>query len=547
MAEAFYTGFHDALVQNAAGVMKDEVTIFDFINILPQIRAGLEWLRQDFDAKVSRESESIKEYCSNAIEEVHKCFAQYTQVIEQMEAYSNRLDKLLLEAEVKRIGDIFNRLNVAFLFYRNEAFIARGPSSHGGVNYLINIIDRIMGGEDGWDELGRAIYLEHQASEQASALIEAAEQNVFSGGMNTFFTSYREILSHIQYALDSRDAASLAPLRENMAAWGEYYKKYDIHFLLRAHSSTPTSLPLANLVIYHGQQIAAGAGDMAIFQYFLNELKQLYEKVRYRYDEVSTRQKPTSVIEAEESELLDRTLKNIARAVVGFEIFIQTSEEKHFAHSERILTSSAEAFYNSIYRLQVMAEDSGKVTCFQCGYKNVAGEVSCRNCRGLLPQVEGRKMESTVDAILDEGIELPEEESGPRMTVYVNSLFQAASALAQQKISSQDFETVLGEMDARLKEVQKRVKEVPPVTTEMIKAMGKRKSEVMHALLTEASAAYGEGLQAFSQGIALFREFGSSLSTQKLENGKELIWSGIKKLQEAQDLIKKEFKVEGAE
>lgn len=544
MTDKNYPDFNDMLMERALGVLNNTISVSDLIGAFPAIEDALRAMRQDYDAAVKMERPDVQEYCRESIGKVHKFFDEYMREIDQLESYGSRFDALSFENEIKKIGDIYNSLNIAFLLYRNDALIARGPSSHGGLNYVIQTVDRILNEEDAYDELSRIVYAENYLAGQTVMMLNSAEQNVFNVGQKAFYTNYQNLLQHIQLSIDGRDPSAFGSLRESFVAWGEYYRRFDITYHVKAYSNTPTSLPMANLVINAARNYLGGAGESDVFLYFLNELKLLFGKVKFRYDEIATRSGPTTVLEQEESAVLERTMKNIGRAIIGFDIFIETGDMKHFSHSERLLYSSAEAFAASIRKLQDMADDSGKVTCFRCGHKNVAGEVFCKNCRGLLPQVESREQPSMVNAILDEGIRLPEEATEPQMTVYVNEIFQAAANLAQGSIAVPEFEGLLAEMENRLRDVSARVREVPPLTAEAVKELGKKKAEQTHSLLQEAHGAFDAGIKEFEESIFLFHEFSATLSTGTMESAKGKMWQGAVNLQEAQQILKQEFKTE---
>jgi len=155
--------------------------------------------------------------------------------------------------------------------------------------------------------------------------------------------------------------------------------------------------------------------------------------------------------------------------------------------------------------------------------------------------VEQKPVSSEIDFREGEPETRQTVQSGPEMTVYIKNLFEAAQGLIEQTITPAQFENLLSKMEARLKNAFKAVREVPKVSQEIIKEIGRENAEKMHSLLTEAHSEYKEGLEIFSQGLSLFRDFSENVTVEMFEKAKQTLWRGVSKLQSSQRIIEKEF------
>ncbi|MDQ7821362.1 MAG: hypothetical protein RDV48_01070 [Candidatus Eremiobacteraeota bacterium] len=530
------------LEEKAHEIMTGTAPAYRFLEILPTAEEGIRDLRADFNAAVSVESQEVQEYCRESIGSVHRLLDDYLHAVEDVTSHGVKLTKSLIEEFMEKANTIAESIQSAFLDFRRDALIARGPTGHPGANTVLLFIRDITNGAGAFDELKKTAQTELSLIPKARELIEQGEQTIFTDGLTTFYSNYETILQNIAYHCEAQDAAALAAIEESMAQWGDYYERYDIISHLRFFSQTPTPIPLVNLVIHSGYNwIYHGTGEKEVFLYYLQELRHLYTSVKFRYDEITSRAKPETPEQSENTALIGATLEEIAGAIEGLEKFSETASIDDFYVHDEVLRSAADNFSAAIENLQSIAEESGKITCFYCGHSNVIGEIHCRNCRALLPQV-GAELSTFVDYLSDEGVKEKPRDDEPRMTVYVNNLFESAGKLMEGAITAADFEKVLSDMDQRLAIASRRVKQVPRVTPEMAQKLGK-KADTIKARLQEASGAYREGVEGFARGMALFREFASALSGDKLTNAKDEIWKGTMKLQKAQHIIRREYQI----
>lgn len=542
MPEQYYLGSTSLLLEKTRGVLVDSAPPQELLDLLPVADEELSALRQGFNESVSLETPDARQFCQPSIETVHSCFDDYIKILREIEGYGRTFNITLLRGTTLKIDEADKKLHQAFLAFRNDVMIARGPSSHGGLNLIINYLQRILYGEDVTGEFMQEIQNEFSLTRQIIATIDTLEQNVFNRGSRTFYGGYQQLLQQLASALQSRDGETLARLLTDLQNLGDYYKHFDVNFLARLYSRSPTPLPLANLVMNTANNFVHGMGERDVFNYFLDQLRQVFNKVRYRYDEVTARMKPSTEAEREEAEFISKTLKDFAQALQFFEDLLENPDENYFLKCWDSLGTAAISFAQSVKALETLAEDSGKVICFNCGFRNVAGEISCRQCKAVLPQVEDKRTQ-VLNALEDEGITTQQEEQETQMTVYINKLFETAAGLAQGTVPATEFERVLADMDNRLQFIRRSAKPVPQVTPDMVSKMGPENADKLKFILEEAAASYREGLDDFIIGISKFHEFSNSLSVKSMEAAKDTVWKGVKKLQKAQALIKREFKV----
>jgi len=533
----------NTLLQKIQAALARTVPYYEILELIPGVEEELRILRQAFSDTVMRESPDVQDYCQEAITRVYKCFDDFSDGLEALESQGSEADFAVIENALHTIHDGKVNLNLAFLSFQNDALVARGPTSHAGINLILNGIDRLLAGNRCADELRMAIEREHMLSSQALSLIASSEQNFFTRGLKIFYSTYLGLLQSLSSKIDHIDRNALEMLKKGLEKAGDQYRRYDMNYQVEASWYEPTSIPMVNMVINSGKYYLNGKGEKEVFQYFLEELKKRFGTILGRYNALSSQYAAQNEQEYHEAQRLASALERFNEAIAGFEHFLQTEEVTFFTRSEELLLSTVDDMIETINRLHELGQVRATVTCFSCGGENVAGEIYCSFCRALLPQVEGTER-STVSAIADGGIRTGERSDPPVMTERVSQLFDAAQGLTDGSVTLEGYHKILSEMEERLSNAARAAGDPPEPSAEMIQKLGAEQVERMKSLMRQASEIYREGLDNFSQGLGLFRSFGENFSTQVLESGKASLWQALEKLQRAQAIVKDEIMVE---
>ncbi|MHC9541659.1 MAG: hypothetical protein AB9903_19310 [Vulcanimicrobiota bacterium] len=533
----------NALLQKIQAVLARTIPHYEILELIPGVEEELRMLRQAFSDTVLRESQDVQDYCQEAITRVYKCFDDFSDGLEALESQGADADFSVIENAAHAMFEGKANLNLAFVSFQNDALVARGPTSHAGINLILNGIDRLLAGHRCTDEVRMAIEREHMLSSQALSLIGSSEQNFFTRGLKIFYSTYLGLLQSLSSKIDHIDRNALEMLKKGLEKAGDRYRRYDMNYQVEASWYEPTSIPMVNMVINSGKYYLNGKGEKEVFQYFLEELKKRFSSIQGRYDALSSQSAAQNEQECYEAQRLAAALEVFNEAITGFEHFLQTEEVTFFTRSEELLLSTVDDMIETINRLHELGQVCATVTCFSCGGENVAGEIYCSFCRALLPQVEGTER-STVSAMADGGIHTGEKSGGPVMTERVSQLFDAAQGLTDGSVTLEDYNKILREMEERLANAARVANDPPEPSAEMIQKLGAEQAERMKSLMREAASLYREGLDNFSQGLRLFRSFTENFSTQTLESGKASLWQALEKLQRAQTIVNDELMVE---
>jgi hypothetical protein len=526
------------LLDKVQAVIDGAASFFDLLSILPSVEEDLQRLRLSFNETVAAESTFVQEYCQGSIVNVHRCFDEISQILKELETSSRDVDKPQLQLIMKRAAELQNDLNLAFLSFQQNALIARGPSPHSGVNLIHNCLTRLVSGGDCLDELRLYIERELRLADQAMAFLQASDPGIPTQGMTDFYTSYRGMLQTLAQPDGLLDAQALRNLLEELQSLGEYYRRIDMKYQVEAFWHGPTSLPPVNLVLNTGYYFTEGWGEEHVFRYFLQELKKLYDSAKLELDAHSRR--PMEEDERAERELLGRALEAMAASIQGLDLFLGSKDKALFTENANLLYSAATDYTQASSALMEMGETQKRIMCLHCGFDNVAGEVSCKNCHALLPQVEDSRS-SSIAILADGGLDRKEGADEVVLTQNVKNLFDAAEGLINGTTPPAEFEKVLTVMAERLVNASAFAGDVPQLTGQMVDKLGKDKALELQDLFRQAGALYREGIEAFARGMSQFRDFGGAPSRDKLDTAKYSIMEGSKKLMKAQSLLPREY------
>lgn len=559
---------NDLLIERAQQAAEGVISFDELMDSIEDRQEQLNLLRQDFNNTVSKEDEFIRELLRETIQNVDLSFDDYSRILEEMMSCAAEFNNKGVADLLEILAEAYDTLNMTFIGYRNDVLIARGPTTHPGLNLLITHILLIKEGIQAENDLFRDLEIEKISTEGSLDLLKQHESNFFNDNMKIFYEKYSTLLksfdeffdllkkhednqhqdremteeeAKLVEELETKIKEKLEQMQKSLEELGGEYKKIDVDFYYVSYSYEPTSMPMLNLVINSGWDNIEGKCEKGMFQYFLDEFLQVFSSVKYSIDSIAVSANPSTESEKEETKRVAEDLNNMEEALNGLYTFLENDDLGLFKKSMDTLIAAAEEYEKSLMFLQNLEKDSGKVTCFRCGFKNIAGKMTCVKCRALLPMVEQPKIASQID--FREGQEVSAETypAGPQMTVYVKNLFDSAQGLVDGSVEIQAFETIIKQMEARLKNAYKQGKDIPRITPEIEKELGKEKAENMLKLLTEASTDYNEGLEFFAKGLEQFKYFMNNISLENLEIAKETIWKGVTRLQKSMKIIEKEF------
>lgn len=498
-------------------------------------------MRHSFNVTVSRESDEVKQFCRDTIHGVDRCFEEYFRNLDDIKTHARHFDREKLVEAADSLEENYNNLYMAFLAFRNDAMIARGPTSHGGMNTIINSVKRIQLGEEIQEQLKSEVEMEFFLAEQALQALEVVEANFFNQRLQRFYEEYLEILKDFEGYFEENDGEMLQELLDRLEAEGNEYRTVDVYYQSRVLSSEPTRLPMVNLALNCAKGYVKEECPVELFEYYLSELEQLYGSVRYRYEHILKTAQPGNEFQAELVERIDMALEEMADCMEGLYEVLETGDEEVLEKIRESIEKSAEIIAEAVDNFKRMTEEGSKIKCFRCGFENSPGRISCSNCNALLPVVEQKEAEqSLVDTVVGSSV-VSKVKSGPVMTQYVHELFETASGFLEGEATPEEYSMLLSEMESRYQKAGSALKEPPKITPEMEKEMGREKAEKALDTLKKAAAAYQKGLNDFAEGLALMRKLLDNPTSYILEKGREAILRGMENLQKSQKLIEEEF------
>jgi hypothetical protein len=528
----------DILISTIENVLRGKSYMSDLIVAVETKEQELKSSRQNFNATVSRETTKVQEYCREVIQYVDSIFEEFFSILMSLREYGNSFDKETLNLDLRKLIDISNKLNFAFLQFRNDALVARGPTGHSGINLLINTIQRIYNGEDLLELLNQEILMEHSLAEVAIESIKQLEPDYFSEKFKGFYENYIDIIENFDLYFDSEDINILKQQEKDLLEEGENYNWIDVNFLSKNLPNIPTSLPAVNLVLTTGKKYIEGKCDINIFQYFLDELWKLVNLTQNQFEEVmqKTEDDKDSIDEntLEESEIIEETIDLITEALEGLDSFAETGDHALFFDNQEKLIEASEVFTESLENLKKLSEYCELIPCFMCGTKNQLGQTTCFNCKTQLPKTK-EDAQNLITPISEPGY--AQGDIGSQVTEKVHQLFSRAEALVEGEYPVEAFEKILDDMDIRLRMAYKAVKKPPLPDPETIKDLGEAKANKMYKIIKDASALFKQGLDTFSNGMEFLRELCNSPAIGTLEESKETILRAVDYLQRCQKLI----------
>lgn len=348
-------------------------------------------MRRLFNVTVSGEKEDVKEFCRDAIQSADRYFEEYFQILDEIRAQARDFNENKLVESARKLEETYHNLSMAFLIFHNDAMIARGPSSHGGMNTIINSLLRIQHGEQIQEQLKKEIEMELFMGEQALIALEAVEDNFFNGQLRKFYEDYLSVLKNFDEYFETGDNEILNGFLDELEAIGIDYKAVDVYYQSRALSQGPTRLPMLNLALNCAENFIKNECPEELFQYYLSELDQLYGGVRYRYECILATNEPGDESQVYEIEKLDRAMEDVADCLEGLYKILETRDENVFAGCREVIIKASDNVADAVDNFRRLAEEGKKLKCFRCGFENPPGRITCNNCNALLPVVEQKE------------------------------------------------------------------------------------------------------------------------------------------------------------
>jgi hypothetical protein len=542
-------GILEAAIEDVLENRRDAESLWEIIH---ESADELAEMRSIFRTSISGQRPHVIDKCREEIIAVEYALDEYERTLGSLSTALKENNQEALSREGKAAGNLSEQINLAFLRFRDRAFLSAGPTGHGGINYLLALMGRLAKGEAREGELECEVNREREEAATLIATIGESE-NVFPvPQMKAFCERYADLLERLDFLIrveeeelqdqeaepddlieaveelqeeaEEAKGESLDEIAREMEELGSEFERIDLYSQARNLAEGPTAVPFVNVLIRAGGLAADGKEPPEAMEYFLGEFADLLALHALRHKELM---KFTS-----RSATLVETGDRIAAVLAQMEELLQ---EGRIAWNgpdptlpedwEPRLVDAAGRLDGMMKQLGEIAENENSVRCIRCGMSNQIGDFTCRSCKAVLPTA-GIDAPSFVNMLIvgHEGAVMEE----PKMTANVQRLFDAASGFLEGRGSREELEEILGRME-RLLSISLRTAETGPPSH--------GKDDVEAASIEEAAGSYRLGLERFEEGLALFRRFASAPSRADLEAAGAAVWEGVSSLQHAQKIL----------
>jgi hypothetical protein len=213
-------------------------------------------------------------------------------------------DREMLEDLARDLPQLMDELTQHSLSLRECAWAARGPTSHGGVNELLYLMERFV--DSSTEEMLNLLHAKLEVEfvrfeHQASVYQDLPEFAALA--MEELLPEFREILEAVARLEELETEEELEQLFARLEDWGMNYSAYDIDFIGKRYSQVPTPIPSVNLalnsqLLYLDELVTEGMVEYAVglaldvlqsgSETFLEE-QTLSDVDAHAYDEILTK------------------------------------------------------------------------------------------------------------------------------------------------------------------------------------------------------------------------------------------------------------------
>jgi len=227
MSQDYYQDFeqNNLFIEKVQGVLDGSLKYDDFMKIIDNREKQVKELREAFNDSISAETPFVREICMESIQNVDLCFDDYCLALDDMAENVANFNRSALLEIAGQIAEIYYSLNLAFLGFRNDALIARGPTSHAGINLLLNSMEGIKQGAETEEGIRGNIEMEKSTSEQALQMLSTSESNFFNDNMKTFYNNYLKTIKKFDEYFDIGKPQKPKEEKKEMSEWEKLQEK----------------------------------------------------------------------------------------------------------------------------------------------------------------------------------------------------------------------------------------------------------------------------------------------------------------------------------
>lgn len=164
------------------------------------------------------------------------------------EARENIRDPAKIEA-LQQLPKLFEELTGHSLALRECAWVARGPTVHGGVNELLHLLERleVESDEESLALLRARLDVEYVRLENQYSMLEQLPE-FMQHAMRELLPEYQQLLQAAESFLELEETEA-EELLGQLEDWGAGFGSYDLDFAMKRYSQVPTPIPSLNLAL----------------------------------------------------------------------------------------------------------------------------------------------------------------------------------------------------------------------------------------------------------------------------------------------------------
>jgi tetratricopeptide (TPR) repeat protein len=393
------------------------------------------------------------------------------------------------------------------------------------LNGLAQSIRNEESAEDSWDEV--------LGNFQAAFSKKIGEvQGVQLPGRSLCARYYSQGLQSLQalQASETLDDGAVQPLLQELDQ--SILEGEKLERLISEGVQGMAAMPAANVVIHVVRKSLAGELDMQLAHSFVADYRSILDSFWEGFERSVSRPVDSALVRDEIPRTLeygdahDGAVESLGNALQQRDTNGANDALEQLIESASKLDESREVF-------ETAAQHQSHAHCPGCGRANPPENRRCEACGNVLPTAEGLPS-SSFNVMTGPALE---ETQQMQMTENVAKLFQACDAVAEGKITDQQFLDELKTAALGLKEYAKELGEIADETADE-SAMDEETRKVWREqhlpYMQELGASFTEGIKDCEQGLLEMEQFLSDRDPQHLVEGVRMVWEGLGAVHRAQ-------------
>lgn len=283
----------------------------------------------------------------------------------------------------------------------------------------------------------------------------------------------------------------------------------------------PTRFPNLNMLITIGQEVIEGKASPEIFSSIVDNVDTEMQKIRLELENIQT-----ELEEEEAKEELEGLLEDFNLTEDGIDelrTYFKDKNPEHITLGLKILEKSVTAIDDFHKKIKPEEPEEPTKFCIKCKHVNPIEIEYCEECGNRLPNVFAEP--SNIDLSVDEEGEIKALEEEYLMTSNIQMTLKAVENVGQQKITMEEFEAVLDQMEQNARDgEQDRDEFVDTMTKEPFASEEEKK------IYEEMMLILDQGIKEFKEGLSILRIYTTDQSPSYLEKGLETFLEGSKKI-----------------